>query len=161
MRWIALPLCAIALVACSKSESSAGKDTAAAAAAAAATPVAAAPAKLALADVAGKWNVKATNQAGDTTLVTYVMTATADTAGWNIQFTDRKTPLPMHVVADADSLIIDAGPYSSALRKNVQVTTHGSLHMQNGMLVGMTTAHYSVKTADSVRMVKMEATRMP
>jgi hypothetical protein len=33
--------------------------------------------------------------------------------------------------------------------------------MKDGKLVGMTTAHYSVKTADSVRKLKTEGTRMP
>src|SRR5207237_1816046 len=64
MRWTTLPLCAVALVACAKSEKAA--DTQQVAAAPAAAP---APAKLQLANVAGKWNMKVMNEAGDTTLV--------------------------------------------------------------------------------------------
>jgi hypothetical protein len=156
MRWITLPVCAVALVACAKSEKPADTQQPAAAA-----PAAVAPAKLQLSDVAGKWSVKAMNEAGDTTLLTYVMTATADTAGWSIQFTDRPGPVAAHVMADGDSLIVKAGPYPSALRKGVQVSIDGSSHLQDGKLVGMTTAHYSVKTADSVRKIKTEGTRMP
>ena len=101
------------------------------------------------------------NQAGDTTLLTYELTAMADTAGWTIKFADRKNTIPAHVMADGDSVIMDAGPYPSALRKGVQVTIHGASRLVDGKLVGMTTAHYSVKTADSVRVLKMEGTRMP
>jgi hypothetical protein len=64
-------------------------------------------------------------------------------------------------MADGDSVILDAGPYPSALRKNVQVTIHGASRLQDGKFVGMVTAHYSVKTADSVRVIKTEGTRMP
>jgi hypothetical protein len=154
-----LPLCAAAVVACAKSDKPDATQQAATAAAPA--PAAVAPAKLQLADVAGKWNVKAMNQAGDTTLLTYVMTATADTTGWTIQFTDRPAPVAAHVMADGDSIILKAGPYPSALRKGVQVTIDGASHLQDGKLIGSTTAHYSVKTADSVRKIKTEATRVP
>jgi hypothetical protein len=156
MRWIALPLCAVAMWGCSKSEKSAAtqEETAAGTAALA-------PAKLQLADVAGKWNVKAMNEAGDSTLLTYELTATADTSGWSIKFPDRPNPVAVHVMADGDSVIISAGPYPSALRKGVQVTINGSSRMQDGKLVGMTTAHYSVKSADSVRKIRTEGTRMP
>ena len=160
MRWTILPVCAVALVACAKSEKAADTQQAAAAPAAAPAP-APAPAKLQLADVAGKGSMKTMNEAGDSTLLTYEMTATADTSGWSFKFPDRKTPVPVHVMADGDSIILKAGPYPSALRKGVTVTVDGSSHMKDGKLVGMTTAHYSVKTADSVRKIKTEGTRMP
>jgi len=34
-------------------------------------------------------------------------------------------------------------------------------HLQNGMLKGTTIAHYSVKTADSVRTLMTEGTKKP
>ena len=101
------------------------------------------------------------NEAGDSTLLTYEMTATADTSGWSFKFPDRKAAVPVHVMADADSIILKAGPYPSALRKGVTVTVDGSSHLKDGKLVGTSTAHYSVKTADSVRKIKTEGTRMP
>jgi hypothetical protein len=158
MRWITLPLCAGALVACAKSEKTAATQETAVAAAPAPAAV---PAKLQLADVAGKWNVKAMNEAGDSTLVTYELIATPDTTGWSIKFADRPKPIAARVVVDGDSVILDAGPYPSALRKGVQVTTHGAYRLQDGKLVGMTTAHYTVKSADSVRKIKQEGTRAP
>jgi hypothetical protein len=41
----------------------------------------------------------------------------------------------------------------------VQVTIHGVMRMQNGMLVGSTVAHYAVKTPDSVLTLHTQATR--
>ena len=148
--------CAAVLVGCAKSEDQAAVDTAAATAAPPPPP-----AGIALADVAGKWNVKGMNEAGDSTLVTYEMTATADTTGWVINFPNRK-PVPVRVVSVAgDSIVTEAGPYESVLRKGVQVTTHGVFRLQDGKLVGNTIARYNVKTADSVRIVRTEGTRAP
>jgi hypothetical protein len=145
------------VVACGGGEQKPADTTTPAAAAPAPPP---APTPISLADVAGKWNVTVTNEAGDSTLTSYVLTATADTAGWTITFPDRK-PIPVHVMASGDSLIFDAGPYASVLRKGVQVTTHGVSRIKDGKLVGSSIARYNVKTADSVRTVKQEGTKAP
>ena len=101
------------------------------------------------------------NETGDSTLVTYVFTATGDTTGWTITFPGRKA-IPVHVVAvSGDSITIQAGPYPSMLRKGVQVRTSGPVRLQDGKLVGTMKAQYSVKTADSVRMVRTEGTKAP
>jgi hypothetical protein len=55
--------------------------------------------------------------------------------------------------------MIDAGPYSSARRKNVMVTTHTVERLSNGMLAGTTVAHYAVKTADSVLVLTSTGTK--
>jgi hypothetical protein len=126
------------------------------------SPAAAPTPTISLADVAGTWNMTGKNEAGDSTLVTYVMTATADMNGWSIKFADRPDPVPVRVVmVDGDSIVIEAGPYQSVLRPGVNVATHAAIRMQNGMLAGMTIARYSVQTADSVRMVRIEGTRAP
>jgi hypothetical protein len=153
MRRLGLISCAVVLVGCAKSEQAA-KDTTTPAAPAAAPGIS-------LADVAGKWTVKGMSETGDTTLVTYELNATADTTGWTINFPNRP-PVPVHVVSVAgDSIVIEAGPYESVLRKGVQVTTHGVSRLKDGKFVGTTIAHYSVKTADSVRTIKTEGTRAP
>ena len=154
MRRAALLLSVVMLFACAKAEN---KPDTTAAAAAKATP--AAPA-FTLADVAGKWNVVGKNEAGDSTLATYAMTATADTAGWTIAFPNRPV-MPARVAVMGDSLSVDFGPYESVLRKGVQANTHTVYHLNAGKLNGMTVAHYSVKTADSVRNIRSEATRAP
>jgi hypothetical protein len=156
MRRLVAVCCAAAVVGCAKSDQGA-VDTSAAA-----TPAPApAPKTIALADVAGKWNVKGTNEAGDSTVVTYVFTATGDTSGWSITFPNRR-PVPVHVVAVAgDSIVIASGPYESVLRKGVQVTTTGPIRMQDGKLLGNITARYKTKRADSVRIIRTEGVRAP
>ena len=158
MRPFTMLCCAVAVAACAKSDTPAA-DTAPAAATPAPPP---APAPIKLSDVAGKWTVTTKNEAGDSTLVTYALTTTGDTSGWSIKFPQNAKPVAVHVVAvEADSIVIDAGPYPSVLRKGVQVRTHGAVRLKDGKLVGTTTAHYNVKTADSVRRVTLEGTRAP
>jgi hypothetical protein len=135
-----------ALVGCAKSEKTPAES---------APPM---PRPISLADVAGKWTVRAMTEKKDSTLVTYQLTATADTTGWAITFPNRK-PMPVHVKTVGANVITDAGPYESVLRRGVQVTTHGVFHLENGKLVGTTIAHYTVTTADSVRRVPTEGTR--
>jgi hypothetical protein len=129
---------------------------------AAATPqaVPAPPPALTLASLAGKWNMVGKNETGDSTVATYVLTATADTSGWTIAFPNRPV-MPAHASVSGDSVMIDFGPYESVLRKGVKVTTHNVLRMQGDKIVGKTYAHYSVKTADSLRTLNSEGTRAP
>ena len=150
-------LCAVALAACAKTDDTAATDTSPATA----TP--AEPAPIALSDVAGTWNVKGMNQAGDSTLVTYELKATGDTTGWTITFPGRQ-PVPVRIVAvSGDSVVTEAGPYESVLRKGVRVTTVGSFRIQDGKLVGTTRARYDTKTktADTILIVRSEGTRKP
>lgn len=141
---------------CRKAERRAA-DTAAVAVPAAPAPGAAVVA-LTPKDVAGKWNMRTMNEAGDSTLVVYVLNATPELTGSTITFEGRP-PVPVHVVLVGDSIVTDAGPYESALRKGVRVTTHGVSRIQNGRLVGTTTAHYKTSGADSVRRLRVEGTR--
>jgi hypothetical protein len=148
--------CAIVLVACSKAEKM--PDSTAVAAPAAAAPVA--PPAFSLSDAAGAWTYVAKSATGDTVLVTSQLHATASTTGWTLTLPDR-TAIPMTVTVSGDSIMTSAGPYKSVLRKGVMVTTSGVLRMVGGKMVGTSTAHYSVKTADSVRALMIEATRKP
>jgi hypothetical protein len=145
------------LAACSGSNQKAAADSTAVATPPPAPPP---PPAVSFNDFAGKWNLRVTNQAGDSTLITEVMTATATDAGWNIVRGKLKAQ-PIRPSVGGDSLITDGGPFPSALRKGVKVTTHTVWRLQNGKLMGTTTAHYSVKTADSVRTLMSEGTRAP
>lgn len=147
MRRAAILCCAAVLVGCSKAENKPSEEAAVAL-----------PRPIALSEVAGKWTVKAMNEARDTTLVTYTLTATADTSGWTISFPNRP-PIAAHVTVQGAGLVIDAGPYASVLRRGVQVTTHGVYRLENGNLVGTTIAHYTTTGADSVRRIVTEGTR--
>lgn len=157
MRQASMLFVAVAsLVACARGEQAA--DTAGTTSAAA-TP--AAPAALNLADVAGVWTVRGMNMAGDSTLVTYEVDAKADTSGWTMTFPGRPA-IPVRVVGVAgDSVMIEVGPYQSALRRGVNVRTTGAFRLQDGMLIGHSTSRYDTRGADSVLMVRSEGTRKP
>jgi len=128
------------------------------AAAAPATP-AASPA-ISLADVAGKWKVRSTDEAGGNAVETELK-ATADTSGWTLTGPNRK-PIPVHVIAVAgDSIITEAGPFESFIRKGVKVTTRAVYRLQGGKLVGTTEARYALQGRDSVAHRPTEGTRVP
>lgn len=120
-----------------------------------------APAALSLADVAGKWQFSNVPTTGaDTSPTLYVLNATADTTGWSIEFPNGlKVPLTVHHLGDSIHTI--AGPFASQRRKNVKVRTEATMRMQDGKLVGMTTARYDTKGADSVLQLRGIGTRMP
>lgn len=142
------------LAACSGSNQKAAADSTAVA-----TPAPPpAPPPVSFNDFAGKWDLRVTNQAGDSTLLTEVMTATGADTGWSVVRAKLKAQ-PVRPSVGGDSLITDGGPYPSALRKGVTVTTHSVWRLQGGKLIGTTIAHYSVKTADSVRTLHTEGTR--
>jgi len=147
--WIAL-----ALVGCSKPADKAGQ-----AAQEEASATAEATAGISLADVAGTWSIRSTVRGKESTVVAYDMVATGDRDGWSINFPDRD-PIPVRVVAvEGDSIVSEAGPFESVLRKGVQVSTRVVSRLQGDKLVGTTTAHYQVTGPDSVAQLDFEGTR--
>jgi len=144
-----------ALVVATTVSAACGSEKPAADAATPATPPA--PAPINLAEVAGKWTVRTMAETGDSVLVTTTIDATATTTGWTITLPNRE-PIPMRVSVSGDSVMTDAGPYESVLRKGVQVSTHGVFRLREGKLVGVTVAHYSAGP-DSVRNLRTEGTR--
>ncbi|MEW5916485.1 MAG: hypothetical protein AB1762_08775 [Gemmatimonadota bacterium] len=148
MRRLSAVFTLAALVACGPKEQPA--DTTAAAAPAAAA--------IALSDVAGTWTANVMGQDSDSVLLTYEMVASADPTGWTITFPGRP-PVPVRPTADGDSIMTEAGPYESALRKGQQVTTRGVFRLVNGELIGTTVAHYQTSGADSVATFRSRATK--
>ena len=135
---------ALALLGCSKPAEKPA-DTAETAEAAPAP----APPALSLADFAGTWHVTSKVEGSDK-VVKYDMVTTADQNGWTLKF-PKRDPIPVRVVAvEGDSVVSEAGPFESVLRKGVQVRTHVVSRLQDGKLVGTTTARYDVKGADTV-----------
>ena len=121
----------------------------------------AAPATISLADVAGTWNVKSNVEGDESKVVTYDMVATADRSGWSINFPKRE-PVPVRIVAvEGDSIVSEAGPFESVLRKGVQVNTRVVSRLQDGKLVGTTVARYQVTGPDTVARLQFEGTRAP
>lgn len=156
---IALCCCAAVLAGCAKKDNAAVDTSSAMASTTTTTTTTAAPATINLADVAGKWNMRAVPTTGaDTTTTTYVLTATSNTSGWTITFPGR-APMAVQVRTDGDSIMIDAANYQSVRRKGVRVSTNTVSRLQGGNLVGSTTAHYKVKTADSVLTLNSTGTR--
>lgn len=149
MRRLVVLGCVVMGLGCSKKESAPAADTMA---------VAPAP-MLNLADVAGTWDMKTMREGSDSVLVSYTVTATGTTEGWTINFANRP-PIPMRVSVSGDSLMMDAGPYESVLRKGVQVTTNTVSHLVGGKLMGRATAHYSTGT-DTVVALRTEGTKRP
>ena len=142
--------------ACAKSEAPPADTTAAM------TPAPApAPAALSLADVAGKWQFSNVPMSGtDTSPTNFVLTATADTTGWVMEFpSGLKVPITVHPLGDSIHTI--AGPFASQRRKSTKVRTETMFRMEDGKLVGTTTARYDTKGADSVLQLRGTGTRMP
>jgi hypothetical protein len=120
-----------------------------------------APATISLADVAGTWKVRSTVVGNEGTAVTYDMVTTGDRSGWSIKFPDRE-PIPVRVVmVEGDSIVSEAGPFESVLRKGVQVSTRVVSRLQDGKLVGTTTARYQVSGPDTLARLNFEGTRAP
>ncbi len=146
--------CAAVLVGCTKSEDRAADDQTAMDTAAAASTT------ISLVDVAGKWKVRTMDEDGGNVLESE-LTATADTSGWTLTFPNQK-PVPVRVVAvDGDSIVTEAGPYESLLRKGVQVRTRAVSRLQDGKLVGMVVGRFATKSGDSVAHRRLEGTRAP
>jgi hypothetical protein len=155
MRQIAIVLSAAILAACSKKENPPAADSTQAGNA----PQAAAP--MNLADVAGKWHFEVVGETSDSVLLAYDMMATADTTGWTITLPNRE-PMPLRVVlVDADSAVLENGPYESVLRPGVQVSTVTSIRLRGDRLMGKTTAHYMSTGADSVVNLRNRGRRAP
>jgi len=147
MKRFAALCCAALLVGCAPSEEQAEMETPD-------TPM------ISLADVAGEWTMEALPEMGDSALVTYEMVATGTTEGWTLTFPDRE-PLPVRVVAvEGDSIIVEVGPYESALRDGLMVSTRSVVRLQDGNLNGTFVAHYQTSEPDSVLRGRQRGTRM-
>jgi hypothetical protein len=148
--------CAAMLVGCGKPKVQPAEDTTAASVTPA-TPER--PAAMSLTDVAGKWKLRSTDEAGKNA-VESDLAATADTSGWSLTRPGGKT-VPVRVMVDGDSIILEPGRYESALRKGIPVQARIVLRLQAGKLVGTTEARYAMNHGDSVAKRPTEGTRAP
>lgn len=145
MRRFTLICCAALLVGCTPADEQPATDM---------------PPALSLADLAGTWNMAAMTPTGDSTLVAYQMVATDNMDDWTVTFPNRE-PIAARVVAVAgDSIIIELGPYESALRAGVMVSTRTVARMVDGKMVGTFVARYQTTSADSVLRGRQEGTRV-
>jgi len=156
MRCLTICCCVAVLAGCAKPEQKAASDSTQTGLAAGATP-----APISLAAVAGTWATRTMAVGSDSVLVSLEMVASPDPAGWVFNFPQRQ-PIPIRVLAvEGDSIVTEAGPYESFLRKGVQVSTHSVLRLQDGKLVGTIVAHYATSGPDSVVNLRSEGTRVP
>jgi hypothetical protein len=121
---------------------------------------AAAAATISLTDLAGTWTVTGIAESSDSVLITYELNATATPDGWTSTLPGRE-PMPLRVVlVDGDSVVAEAGPYESALRPDVMVTTRTVARLQGDMLTGTIVAHYDTDgAADSVLVGRLRGMR--
>lgn len=161
MRHFAFFCCAAVLLGgCGGAQDRAADDRAAMDTVGASAEAQATSAEISLADVAGKWKVRSTDEAGGNVVETELV-ATSDTSGWTLTVPKRK-PVPVRVTAVAgDSIVTEAGPFESFIRKGVQVTTRTVYRLQGDKLVGTVEAHYAVGGRDSVAQRPSEGTRVP
>jgi hypothetical protein len=142
MRRIVVLVCLIAVVGCGSGQDQEAPE--------AEMQEAAMPVAAPLADFAGTWAMRAMTEEGDSILIEYEMTATSDTEGWTVTFPDRD-PIPAQIMeAQGDSVVIYLGPYPSALREDMSVSTVTVSRIVDGRMVGYFTATYETDREDSV-----------
>lgn len=110
----------------------------------------------------GRWNVQSVPVSGDTNPTRYVLDTSGDTASWTITFEGRTTPVRMHVIAmGGDSVVTQTDEFDSARRSGMKVVSTTVMRVQDGRLVGTTTARYKTTGPDSVLMLNTTGTRVP
>jgi len=97
-----------------------------------------------LSDVAGTWKVRSMVGPKDSVVAQSVTVATADPKGWIMRL-EARPPIPMRIVAvGGDSIVTEAGPYPSILRKGLTVTVLRNVtHYKGDTMTGTFEAHYS------------------
>ena len=111
--------------------------------------------------LSGRWSMRAVPVTGDTTPTTFVLTATSSPKGWTITFPNRK-PIPTRVVKlDADSVVLETGPFKSARRPDVMATTRDVYRLIGDDLIGTSVSHYATTSRDSVVRFRVEGSHAP
>jgi hypothetical protein len=106
----------------------------------------------------GTWDMRAVPVSGrDTTPTLFQLQVAGGT--WTLMLPNRE-PIVAQVVADADSFIVDAGPYQSVRRQGVTVSTHSVYRVNGDQMTGSTIARYQNAGADSVLQLNTMGTRV-
>ena len=108
------------------------------------TPAIAQQRTVRLADVAGVWHVETMIGATDSVIATLDLSQTGNDKGWTMTFPDR-APIPVRVVTvGGDSVVWEAGPYTSTRRVGQTVTLRTVGHYKDRAMWGTFAAAYSV-----------------
>lgn len=105
-----------------------------------------------LPEVAGVWHVQTMIGPKDSVVATLDLSQTSNDAGWTMTFPGR-APIPVRVVAlGGDSIVWQAGPYTSTRRVGQTVTLRTVGHYKGDEMWGTFDADYSVsgKTSGKV-----------
>ncbi|HEX6313713.1 MAG TPA: hypothetical protein VFZ73_02595 [Gemmatimonadaceae bacterium] len=151
MRRTIIMLSAVLVAGCARSDDAVVADSPAAAGM---------PAPLTFADFAGRWSLQLLGDMSDSVLATYELHATADGSSWTLTPAGSE-PIAVRAAVEADSLLIDAGPYKTTNPANVDVTTHAVSRLQGGILVGTFLSQYAMATGDSTIRGRVRGTRIP
>jgi hypothetical protein len=94
-------------------------------------------------DFRGTWEGKSMMGPTDSIVTTFAIIVTNDGGSWTLQLPNRDL-LPMRVLSvGGDSVVAEAGPYSSVLRPSETVTTRMTGHLRGHMLAGTFEGHYT------------------
>jgi hypothetical protein len=159
---LALVCSAVVAASCAKPEErTPGPETAAGAVAPApATSPPATAAAISLAAVAGKWKMQSMDPSGANVL-NYELTIPRDSSNWTVVGPGGRSLTVRVVSVGGDSIVAEAGPYESFLRKGVQITQREVFRLRDGKLVSTLEGHYATPKGDSTAQRRTEGTRMP
>lgn len=110
-----------------------------------------------LASFNGTWDVNVMPEGSDSVVTSHVLNV-SDTA-WRVEFTDRPGVTARMTGMRGDTAMSEAGPFESGVRRGMQVRTTNSYWIQDGKLMGRTTARYETTGPDTVRMFHSVGTR--
>ena len=120
-----------------------------------------APPALTAADVAGTWNYEVRPMDSDSVITTGQTVINAEGTTVTQTATGGATASGTMSIA-GEAFTTTVGPYPSALREGVMVTTTGNYRLVGGQIVGEVTARYEgVTTADSVTQLRVTMNRAP
>ena len=141
---------AVVFAACSKADTPPATDTVAA--------MPGSPAAVSLASFAGTWDVNVMPEGSDSVATSHVLNVT-DTAAWKLEFSDRAGADVRITGMRGDTVLGEAGPFESGVRRGVQVRTTNSFWLEDGKLRGKTTARYETTGSDTLRMFTSVGTK--
>jgi hypothetical protein len=93
-------------------------------------------------DLAGTWHMKAMIGPKDSVAATNTTTHKSD-GTVTVQFPGRPPIASRTLTIGGDSIVSEAGPYSSVLRPGVMVTTRTTVHVKGNTMKGTFVAVYS------------------
>lgn len=116
---------------------------------------------ISLVQLSGRWNVRVIPELGDTTSISFLLTATSSTNGWTITFPDQK-PIPARVLLVAgDSVLIETGPFPSTRRPGVQTIARDVYHLRVDELVGTAVWRDLISAPDSIVRMRLAGSHAP